>query len=98
MLKGILANQDYFNNAISDPEAPAVTQVGQRVEWLLGSMEPIAMKTTAKKSDKSKALAWAGFSPAPKYITNPQTDEQRKAKEHKEHMKYLKRKAREERP
>lgn len=56
---------------IRDPNAPAYQQLQQALGYSLQRMEPISMKAVREnnRSLKSAVMSVAGFSPAPRYIT-----------------------------
>lgn len=67
-----------FGQEIRDSDDPAFKQLQQTLAYSLGYLEPIAvealMKDTSGNIAKSAALAFTGFGPAPKYITETKTE------------------------
>lgn len=71
MLKAMVTNRDFFNKEISDPNADAFTQLGQKLAYAFKSLEPISSTSYDKgpPGAKTAILSATGFSPAPKYVT-----------------------------
>ena len=67
----LFENQDFLGFEIRDPHAPIVQQAEQVAEFLAQSVMPISvasgMRSTA--STTAKVASYAGFNPAPRYIT-----------------------------
>ena len=64
------SNVDYFGHEISDPNAPAYKRLEQKVAYTLSDMEPLSVAGASGGTTKEKILAVAGFTTAPKYVTN----------------------------
>lgn len=78
IVKAWATNLDFFGKEISDPDTELMKQVGQKVAWTLGELEPL-MTSAAKRrprdlTAKDIALGAAGFSPAPAYATKTETE------------------------
>lgn len=72
MLKAMVTNKDFFNREISNPNAPMMERLGQRLKYVFKSMEPISISGAEKgpPGEKTQALSALGFTPAPKYATD----------------------------
>lgn len=73
-LAQLYQNKDYYGYQIRDTTSPVATQAGQVLSYLLGNdVSPISItgaQTASKTTGPLGALAaFAGFGPAPKYIT-----------------------------
>lgn len=62
-----------FGQEIADPNAPLYKNLSQKLAYTLSDLEPISLKAISE-SGGSIALSAAGFTPAPKYITNTKTE------------------------
>lgn len=67
-----------FDQEIRDPDAPAYKQIQQTLAATLIDLEPISTGTARESISENKgkaiSLAVAGFSPAPKYVTETKTE------------------------
>jgi hypothetical protein len=67
----LFENQDFLGFEVRDPHAPIVQQAEQVADFLAQSVAPISvasgMRSTA--STTAKVASYAGFNPAPRYIT-----------------------------
>ncbi len=78
LMKGIVLNKDYFDKALYNPTDTTVQKIQKKGKWLLGEMEPMAMNRPKNAPDtkKSQVLSAAGFNPAPKYVTHPNSEQE----------------------
>lgn len=69
-------NRDFFGRELFDPNAPWYKRALQIVDSTLGNhLSPIILSGADRVEDQGggpgrKVLAWAGFAPAPKYVSN----------------------------
>jgi len=67
-----------FGQEIRDPDAPAYKQLAQTLAYTLTDLEPISIGAirdqVSENPIKSAALNIAGFSPAPRYVTETKTE------------------------
>jgi hypothetical protein len=72
MLKDMITNKDFFNREISDPNAPMMERLGQRLGHVFKAVTPISISGADKgpPGAKTQALSALGFTPAPKYVTD----------------------------
>jgi hypothetical protein len=67
-----------FNQEIRKPDSPAFQQLEQTLSATLLDLEPISLEAISKIQSehprRDAALAFAGFSPAPRYITETPTE------------------------
>lgn len=67
-----------FGQEIRDPDAPAYKKLEQTLVSTLADLEPISIEAIQKQVSehpvKTGALSVAGFSPAPKYVTESATE------------------------
>lgn len=69
-------NRDFFGRELYDPNAPWYKRAVQLVDSTLGNhLSPIILSGNDRVAAQGggvglKALAWAGFGPAPKYVSN----------------------------
>lgn len=67
-----------FGQEIRDPDAPAYKKLEQTLVSTLADLEPISVEAIQKQVSehpvKTGALSVAGFSPAPKYVTESATE------------------------
>ena len=76
-LTALASNIDFFGNEISDPDSPFMTRLGQKLKYTLGDLEPSATQSVGRleaPTATDRALALAGFNPAPKYIYETPTE------------------------
>lgn len=71
MAHTFLSNVNYLGQEISDPNAPAHVRLQQKLAYEFKDMLPISLQTIQKGGGTAKdvALGIAGFSPAPRYVT-----------------------------
>lgn len=71
MIKAIATNHDFFNREISDPNAPALTRLGQRLKYIATALTPISISGAERGPPgiKTQVLSGLGFTPAPVYVT-----------------------------
>jgi len=69
---------NYFGEEIRDPNAPIATQLAQTLAFTFKSLEPISTTAMRKGAGdvtvKRAVMSVAGFTPAPKYITETKTE------------------------
>jgi hypothetical protein len=71
----VLQNRDFFGNELYDPDAPWFKRYAQMIDSTLGStMNPITISGAKRAGEqgggmRDKAMAFAGFGPAPSYIS-----------------------------
>lgn len=65
-----------FDQEIRDPDGSTYKQVEQTLASTLLNLEPISVKTLSESEggEKAAALAFSGFGPAPKYVTETKTE------------------------
>lgn len=67
-----------FGEEIRDPDAPAYKQLEQTLSATMEELQPISIEairnSTSDQQAKSMMLNIAGFSPAPKYVTETKTE------------------------
>lgn len=79
---GLLAewgtNVNSFGKEISDPDAPAFKRLEQKIAYTMSDLEPISTRSLREQVGegdlKGPALAIAGFTAAPKYLTDTKTE------------------------
>jgi hypothetical protein len=73
----LVTNQNYFGQELSDPNAPLLTRVGQKLASTYKDLEPISIRQIEQKGGGTPgewALSFAGFGPAPSYATQTPTE------------------------
>jgi len=69
---------DSFGREFRDPNAPAYKKVEQTLAYTLGDLEPISIgaikRQVTEEPVKTTVMNVAGFSPAPKYVTEAKTE------------------------
>jgi hypothetical protein len=68
-----VSNRDFYNREMSDPDAPFLTQIGQRAASIWGEAGAISYESANQIEREGgapweKALSYAGMPAAPKYI------------------------------
>jgi hypothetical protein len=67
----LFKNKDYFGYEIHDPHSPYIEQAEQVAAFLAKSAMPISVASGIEShaSETAKVASYAGFNPAPRYIT-----------------------------
>jgi hypothetical protein len=68
-----LTGLNSLNQEIVDPEAPAHKRMQQRLMNVVKAAEPMSLRSI-REEGASPIMAFSGFSPAPKYITQSKTE------------------------
>ena len=80
VVKAWATNLNFFGAEISDPNSPFMKRLGQKVAWTLTELDPIFVESLQRAPGrpvgKTVGLGFMGFSPAPQYVSKPETEAQ----------------------